>query len=74
MRDDVLAFADPQLAADVVQAAELDDPWDGAAGFLDPAVDDERVELVGQRAGLAVLAVVADLPLEGGFPEAVLPR
>src|SRR5271154_4494401 len=71
--DDVLALAYPQFATDIVKAAELDEAGNRAGGFLDSPVDDEGVDLVGEGAGLAVVAVVANLPLEGSLcPEAVL--
>ena len=64
----VLALsADPEFAADVAEAPQPDDPRDGPGGFLDPAVDDERVELVGERAGLAVFAVMCHFPLDRCF-------
>ena len=67
IRSTLLALADVKLTANLMKAAKPDDPGNGAGGFLDPAVDDERIELVGKRAGLTVFAVVGDFPLDRYF-------
>jgi len=62
-RNDVLALADPKLAADFVQATKPDDSGNGPGGLLNAPVDDEGIDLVGEWSRLAVLAVVTDFPL-----------
>ena len=59
------ALDQAQLPADLVEAAQADDPRDGSARLFDPAVHNECIDFVRERAGLTVLAVMADLPLQG---------
>ena len=73
-RVDVLPFAQPQLTAKVAETSQLDDSRDGAASFFNPPVDDERVELVSQWAGLAVVFAVIHFPLDGKLAVLVLLR
>ena len=63
-------FAVAQFPADVTQAAKSDHTAKCSSislyRFLDAAVHDDRVELVGERAGLSVFAVVGDFPQKRG--------
>ena len=61
------ALNQAQFSADILEAAQADDPRDGPPRLFKSAVHNERIDFVREGAGLTVLAVMADLPSQGRF-------
>ena len=58
---------------DVAEVSQADYPWKGPSEFIEDAVDDSRIKLIGKLPRLAKLGVWGNLPAEVDFASLICP-
>jgi hypothetical protein len=65
--------SEAKLVGDVPEVSKADNPREGPPEFIEDAVDDGRIELIGKLPRLAKLWVWGDLPAEVDFASLICP-